>query len=108
MIKKGVIFGILMAFIFSGCAVLPSYRVAREGRKMITDYSANKAAVARAIKEHRVIHGMTMEEVMESWGPPEIEHELLINCRLYHSWAYRKNYNTRVLYFHRGILVDIK
>lgn len=96
------------AILFSGCAILPSYRAEMEGRKMITDYPMNKAAIARAIKEHRLVYGMTMEEVVASWGNPEIEHELIINNRVYYSWAYKKNYRTRVLYFHRGILVDIK
>ncbi|MCM8816775.1 MAG: DUF2845 domain-containing protein [Candidatus Omnitrophica bacterium] len=102
-----IIFFMVVAFL-SGCAVLPSYRAEMEGRKMISDYPLNKAAVARAISEHRVIHGMTMEEVIESWGNPEIEHELVINGKVYYSWAYKKNHRTRILYFRHGILVDIK
>ncbi|MCM8788588.1 MAG: hypothetical protein NC907_02230 [Candidatus Omnitrophica bacterium] len=98
----------ILAIFFSGCAVLPSHRVEKEGRKMITDYPMNRAAIARAIKEHRLVYGMTMEEVVASWGNPDIEHELIINGKLYYSWAYKKNYRTRVLYFRHGILVEIK
>lgn len=106
--RFGFIAFILITLLFSGCAVLPSYRAENEGRKMITDYQMNKVAVARAISEHRIIYGMTMEEVIASWGNPEIEHELIINGKVYYSWAYRKNHRTRILYFHHGILVDIK
>lgn len=103
-----IIIFFIIVVLASGCTILPSYRVEAEGRQTITDYQLNKAAVARAIKEHRVIYGMTMEEVVASWGNPEIENELIINGKVYYSWAYRKNHRTKVLYFRHGILVDIK
>ncbi|MCX7705940.1 MAG: hypothetical protein N2115_06775 [bacterium] len=103
-----LMFSLLMAVFFSGCVFLPSYRAEKEGRKIITDYPMNRAAVAKAIKENRVIPGMTMEEVVESWGNPDIEHELIINGKVYYSWAYRKDYRTRILYFRHGILVEIR
>lgn len=99
---------VVLVFFVSGCFIQPKYMVEKEGRKFITDYPANKLAVARAIKEHRVMYGMTMEEVIESWGNPEIEHELIINGKVYYSWAYRKDNRTRILYFNCGILVDIE
>ncbi len=99
---------IVVVSIFSGCSILPSYRAEIEGRKMITDYRLNKVAVERAIKEKRVIYGMTMEEVIESWGNPDVEHELIINGRLYQSWAYKKGSRTKIIYFRNGIVVDIK
>lgn len=99
---------ITVVFLICGCAILPSYRVEKESRAFITNYPLNKAAVTRAISQHRLMYGMTMEEVIESWGTPELQHELIINGKVYHSWAYRKNNITRVLYFNRGIIVDIK
>ncbi len=99
---------VAVAFLSCGCLLHPGYKVEKEGRAFITNYQLNKAAVARAIREHRLMYGMTMEEVVESWGNPELQHDLIINGKLYYSWAYRKNGVTRVIYFNRGILVDIK
>ncbi|HOL49044.1 MAG TPA: hypothetical protein PK165_03450 [bacterium] len=96
------------AIVFTGCAIHPGFRAEREGRSMITDYPMNKVAVVRAIDQHRVIYGMTMEEVIASWGEPELQHELIINGKVYQSWAYRKNNRTHIIYFHHGIVVDIR
>lgn len=108
MSKYGIFCFFMILFCFSSCAILPSYRAEHEGRKMITDYPMNRIAVEKAIKQQRVMYGMTMEEVIQSWGNPEIEHELIINGKVYYSWAYKKNNRTKILYFHRGILVDMR
>ncbi|HOK80616.1 MAG TPA: hypothetical protein PK303_06835 [bacterium] len=106
--KKNFILLLAGIMVFGGCAIHPGFRAEREGRSMITDYPMNKLAVARAIQQHRIIYGMTMEEVIESWGYPEYQHELIINGMVYYSWAYRKDNRTRILYFRHGIVVDIK
>jgi len=99
---------VVFFFLMCGCAFLPSYRVEKEGRAFITDYPLNRIAVEKAVSEHRLMYGMTMEEVVKSCGNPDLEHELIINGKVYYSWLYRKNNLTRILYFNRGILVDIQ
>ena len=98
----------IIGFFLAGCGLAPYNLVKKEGRAYIDKYPLNQLAVQRAIKEHRLVFGMTMDEVVLSWGTPTKQDILSVNSVLYNVWIYSAPTHHHMLYFHRGILTDIK
>jgi hypothetical protein len=67
-----------------------------------------KQQIKKAIREQRVIVGMTQKEVRSSWGWPELTHPVQGIDESTDRWTFRrKGQGTVDLYFRNGILVRI-
>jgi hypothetical protein len=67
-----------------------------------------KQQIKKAIRERRLIVGMTQKEVRSSWGWPELTHPVQGIDESTDRWTYRRKGQGMVdLYFKNGILVRI-
>jgi len=67
-----------------------------------------KQQIKKAIREQRVIAGMTQKEVRSSWGWPELTHPVQGIDESTDRWTFRRKGQGMVdLYFRNGILVRI-
>lgn len=104
--KKIILF---LGFLFlAGCGAIAQNEVEQKGRAYIDDYPMNKQAVVESIRTHRVIYGMTTNEVLTSWGAPLNKHEIKISEKYYTVWVYKRNSDTILLYFRNDLLEDIQ
>jgi len=99
-----------LIIICTGCGIGYQNKVKTEGREFIERYPGNKITIQKAIKERKIICGMTMEEVVLSWGKPTKREEITLGEENYEKWIYEKRENGKltdldILYFKNGILV---
>lgn len=100
---------IILGLILTGCGIAYQNKVKTEGREFIEEYPGNKVTIQKAIKEGRVVPGMTMEEVISSRGNPSSKEDIKIGEENYEKWVYEtrdkgKLINMDILYFRKGIL----
>ena len=98
--------GILM--LCAGCSLVTGVTGGGDDRARIEQPARDPAAIERAIKHHKILRGMTTTEVLESWDTPARQDGVKINDVLYNVWVYETPRSRNLLYFHRGVLVDIK
>jgi len=101
---------IILGLFLTGCGIPYQNRVKTEGREFIEEYPGNEATIYRAIKEKRIVPGMTMEEVVLSRGNPSSKEDIMIGQENYEKWVYEtrekeKLINRDFLYFRKGILI---
>jgi len=62
--------------------------------------------IQQLIREHKIILGMTNEQVIFSWGQPLEINRTVTNHYIYEQWVYpgRSSYKRSYLYFHNGLL----
>jgi len=98
----------LAVLALAGCTTYQQ-GVEREGRAYIDKYDWHKTALQQAIKEHRLMAGMTRDEVVASRGEPISRDNTEIGRYIYEEWVYEKRYNGRLtgaslLFFRDGLL----
>jgi len=104
------IISILLLLSLTGCGLAYRKGIEREGRKFVEKYPAYIWMIERAIKEKRIVPGMTEEEVIKAWGQPTRKGEAQIGRHYYEKWVYERYENgefagTDILYFRKGVLV---
>ena len=100
---------VLLAFL-AGCSYVNRHHLENEGRVFIDKYPGHVLAIERSVKERNILPGMTMEEVLQSWGKSTSIKNIRISRDFYVQWIYvkiekEKIVNIDCLYFKDGILI---
>ena len=104
------VISILLLLFLTGCGLVYQKGIEEEGRKFVEKYPGHIWAIERAIKDGRIVPGMTKDEVILSWGKPNRKEETQIGNYYYEKWVYERDrggkaVGTDILYFRKGILV---
>ncbi len=67
-----------------------------------------KHSFSNQIKDKTITTGMSMKDVLESWGDPIKTSGLQIKNNYYIVWAYKENNKIIVLYFSKDVLKYIQ
>lgn len=80
---------------------------AQEWRKQVVGCLAKQypTDIAKAISERKVLIGMTSQQVIKSWGPPEQRNRTVNSNRTHEQWVYPGN---RYLYFDNDIMTSFQ
>jgi len=96
---------VLMLFSFMGCASLagPSKK---EKQTYVDSHFYLTSQVRQCILEGKITKGMTMEEVIASWGRPRDINKSVGSWGVHEQWVYGGTSHTSYLYFENGTLTS--
>lgn len=73
-----------------------------EAANKAQEATSNYRKIADAIREHRVIEGMTKKEVIKSWGDPERKKQVTTKYGMREEWRFVKDWSNKDYVFFDG------
>lgn len=98
-------FALLLCFGFYSCDKASAERDAQYHKRIGEEQDANQAILRDAIKQHRIIIGMTRTQVIASWGKPDDINRTITEGHVSEQLIYP---NSKYAYVDNGVLTAIQ